>query len=579
MTVHDPRAYRPAPGAGRPLTSAVSPWLRWLGEAVWFVEHAFERARADARPEEDTRVRIFLIRAVFIAVFSGLAFGAANAALLAPRGGHGAAAVSGALQRADLTDRNGALLATNITHYGLYIDPAEVWDKEAAYRQIRRALPRISAERLRRVLNGDRRLIAQPGLTPAERQAVHALALGGVSFELEDRRVYPLNTSAAHLIGASDTGGQGTSGAELAFNDAIRAAGQRGEDFALSIDLRVQGVLENELAAMAAESQPKGAVGVIADTRTGEVLAMASWPTYDANQRGRASDDAALNRVTSGHYEMGSVFKTFTVAAAIDSGLADLDTMIDASQAYMIGNRRIQDFHATNKILSLEEVYLHSSNIGTSRMAVEMGADTMRSYFRKLGLLDAAPIELLESASPSGGRRWDDSSRASMSFGYGIMITPLQMTAATVALVNGGIYRPLSLRRGGTGAEGHRVVSAETSADIRQLMRANVLRGSGRAANAPGLRVGGKTGSANKLINGRYDFSRGVGSFASVFPADGPADAQRYVVFVLVDDPSNGSRQGGGVAAPVVGRTIDRIAGFLNVQRREDPPAAPVVRP
>ncbi|WP_428152597.1 peptidoglycan D,D-transpeptidase FtsI family protein [Brevundimonas sp.] len=549
-----------------------------MGEAVWFVEHAFERARADARPEEDTRVRIFLIRAVFVAVFSGLALGAANAALLAPRGGHGVSTVAGALQRADLTDRNGALLATNITHYGLYIDPSEVWDKDAAFRQIRRALPGISATRLRRVLDGDRRLIAQPGLTPAQRQAVHALALGGVSFEPEDRRVYPLNSSAAHLIGTADSGGQGVSGAELAFNDAIREAGAKGEDFALSIDLRVQGVLENELGAVASEVGAKGAVGVVADAKTGEILGMASWPTYDANRRGQASDDAALNRVTSAHYEMGSVFKTFTIATAIDTGLADLDTMIDASQAYMIGNRRIQDFHATNKILTLEEVYLHSSNIGTSRLAVEMGADTMRSYFQKLGLLDAAPIELKESARPRRPHDWSDSTRASMSFGYGIMITPLQMTAATVALVNGGIYRPLSLRRGGAGSEGHRVVSAETSAAMRELMRANVLRGSGGQANAPGLRVGGKTGSANKLVNGRYDASHGVGSFASVFPADGPADAQRYVIFVLIDEPSQGSRLGGAVAAPVVGRVADRIAGFLGVQRRIDPPAPVVAR-
>lgn len=573
MTVHEPRAYRPAPGANRPLTSTVSPWLRWMGEAVWFVEHAFERARADARPEEDTRVRIFLIRMVFVAVFSLLALGAARAALLAPQGRSGAAHVAGALQRADLTDRNGALLATNITHYGLYIDPSEVWDKDAAFRQIRRALPRISATRLRRVLAGDRRLIAQPGLTPAERQAVHALALGGLSFEPEDRRVYPLNSSAAHIIGTADSGGQGVSGAELAFNDAIRDAGAKGEDFALSIDLRVQGVLENELGAVASEVGAKGAVGVVADARTGEILGMASWPTYDANRRGQAPDDAALNRVTSAHYEMGSVFKTFTVAAAIDTGLADLDTMIDASQAYMIGNRRISDFHATNKILSLEEVYLHSSNIGTSRLAVEMGADTMRAYFAKLGLLDAAPIELKESARPRRPHDWSDSTRASMSFGYGIMITPLQMTAATVALVNGGIYRPLSLRRGGAGSEGHRVVSVETSAAMRELMRANVLRGSGGQANAEGLRVGGKTGSANKLVNGRYDPSHGIGSFAAVFPADGPADAQRYVVFVLIDEPSQGSRLGGAVAAPVVGRVTDRIAGFLGVQRRIDPPA------
>lgn len=572
MTVHDPRVFRPAPGVARPLTSTVSPWLRWMGEAVWFVEHAFERARADARPEEDTRVRIFLIRMVFIAVFSLLALGAANAALLAPRGGHGASAVAGALQRADLTDRNGALLATNITHYGLYIDPSEVWDRDAAFRQIRRALPGISATRLRRVLDGDRRLIAQPGLTPAERQAVHALALGGVSFEPEDRRVYPLNNSAAHLIGTADSGGQGVSGAELAFNDAIREAGARGEDFALSVDLRVQGVLENELGAVASEVGAKGAVGVVADARTGEILGMASWPAYDANRRGQASDNAALNRVTSAHYEMGSVFKTFTIATAIDTGLADLDTMIDASQAYMIGNRRIQDFHATNKILTLEEVYLHSSNIGTSRLAVQMGADTMRSYFTKLGLLDAAPIELKESARPRRPHDWSDSTRASMSFGYGIMITPLQMTAATVALVNGGIYRPLSLRRGGAGSEGHRVVSAETSAAMRELMRANVLRGSGGQANAEGLRVGGKTGSANKLVNGRYDPSHGVGSFAAVFPADGPDDTQRYVIFVLIDEPSQGSRLGGAVAAPVVGRVADRISGFLGVRRRIDPP-------
>ena len=578
MTTQDPRAYRPAPGAGRPLTSAVSPWLRWLGEAVWFVEHAFERARADARPEEDTRVRIFLIRAVFVAIFGALALGAAHAALLAPAGGRGAAHVAGALQRADLTDRNGALLATNITHYGLYIDPAEVWDRDAAFRQIRSALPRISATRLRRVLDGDRRLIAQPGLTPAERQAIHALALGGVSFEPEDRRVYPLNTSAAHLIGSADTGGQGVSGVELAFNDPIRAAGANGEPFALSIDLRVQGVLENELAATASEVGAKGAVGIIADARTGEILGMASYPSYDANRRGQASDDAALNRVTSAHYEMGSVFKSFTIAIALDKGLADLDTPIDASKPYMIGNRRIQDFHATNKILSLEEVYLHSSNIGTSRLAVEMGADSMRSYFSKLGLLDAAPIELRESARPRRPRDWSDSTRASMSFGYGIMITPLQMTAATVALVNGGVYRPLSLRRGGAGAEGHRVISPETSTAMRQLMRANVLRGSGGQANAAGLRVGGKTGSANKLVNGRYDASHGIGSFAAVFPADGPADAQRYVIFVLIDEPSQGSRLGGAIAAPVVGRVADRIAGFLNIQRRDDPPA-PVVVP
>lgn len=574
--------YRSAPGsrlAGRPLSAAVSPWLRWAGSMVWWVEHAFERARADDRPEEDSRVRIFFVMSVFCLVFACLAVGAARAALFGPRGGVGASASAQALQRADLVDRNGALLATNITHYGLYLDPAEVWDRGLAARQIKAAVPRVSAAKLKKVLDGDRRLIVLTGLTPAEKSAVHALALGGVSFEPEDRRVYPLNASAAHLIGASDTGGQGVSGAELAFNREIRAAGAAGRDFPLSIDLRVQGVLENELAATASEVAAKGAVGVVADAQTGEILGMASWPTYDANDRRGASDDQAMNRVTSAHYEMGSVFKTFTIAAAIDTGQADLGTMIDASQAYVVNGRRISDFHATNRILTLEEVYLHSSNIGTSRLAVEMGPDTMRDYFQRLGLLDAAPIELSESARPRRPRQWDDSTRASLSFGYGIMITPLQMTAAMVPLVNGGVYRPLSLRRGGAGGEGRRVVSAETSASMRELMRANVLRGSGKQADAAGLRVGGKTGSANKLVNGRYDASHGVGSFAAVFPADGPDTTRRYVVFVLIDEPSQGSRLGGAIAAPVVGRVADRIAGFLGVQRRIDPPQPVEARP
>jgi len=582
MSVQDHRFYRPPPATARqarPISSTVSPWLRWASEAVWFVEHAFERAHADARPEEDTRVRIFVIQMVFAVVFAGLAIGAAHAALFTPRNGGGAVVVAGALDRGDLTDRNGALLATNIVHYGLYIDPSEVWDRDAAFTQIRRVLPEVSAAKLRRVLDGDRRLIVQPGLTPAKRQAVHALALGGVSFEPEDRRVYPLNTSAAHLIGMADTGGQGVSGAELAFNDDIRAAGQRGQDFALSIDLRVQGVLENELASVASASGAKGAVGVVADANTGEILGMASWPTYDANRRGAATGDQALNRVTSGHYEMGSVFKTFTIAAALDTGQADMNTMLDASEAYVINGRRISDFHATNRILSLEEVYLHSSNIGTSRLAVELGSQGMRDYFQRFGLLNAAPIELKESARPRLPRDWSDSTRASMSFGYGIMITPLQMTAATVALVNGGLYRPLSLRRGGAGVEGRRVIRPETSAEIRQLMRANVLRGSGKQADAPGLHVGGKTGSANKLVNGRYDASHGIGSFAAVFPADGPDDAQRYVVFVLIDEPSQGSRLGGAVAAPVVGRVADRIAPFLGLARRFDPPTMAVATP
>jgi cell division protein FtsI (penicillin-binding protein 3) len=299
---------------------------------------------------------------------------------------------------------------------------------------------------------------------------------------------------------------------------------------------------------------------------------MASYPDFDPNSRAGAVPGATLNRAASAVYEMGSVFKTFTVAAGIDTGRADMETTFDASEAFVIGNRRITDFHAQNRVMTLEEVYLHSSNIGTSRLAVEMGPDVMKSYFQRLGLLEAAPIELKESARPIAPREWSDTTLASLSFGYGISITPLQMVAAMGALTNGGRYLPLSLRKGGALRQGEprQVVSEQTSLTVLDLLRRNVVRGSGNRAEAIGLRVGGKTGSANKLVNGRYDASHAIGSFAAVFPADGPVNARRYVIFVLMDEPATYPRTGGFVAAPAVGRIADRIAPFLGVARRAD---------
>lgn len=555
MSAHDPLAGgRQAYGVRR-----YAPSWRWLAEAMWWVEHSFGRARADARPEEDTRVRIFVLLALFSAVFVCLALGAARAALLAPHGTAGSASHPNAVVRADMVDRNGALLATNITHYGLYINPAEVWDRRDAAAKIRRALPRVSAARLNRVLNGERRLLLVNRLTPQEKVAVHALALGGVTFEPEDVRVYPLGQSARHVVGNVDTGGVGLSAAERAFNDEIRAAGARGESFQVSIDLRVQGVLENELAAAAAATGAKGAVGIITDVQTGEVLGMASYPA--SNSRNLAS---------AATYEMGSVFKTFTVAAAIDTGRADMNTLLDASEALQIGKRRITDFHAQNKVMTLEEVYLHSSNIGTSRLAVEMGPRVMRDYFERFGLLSKAPFEIA-SETPIIPRDWGDSTLASLSFGYGVSVTPLQVAAAMQALTNGGRYIPLTLRKGGRpDVQARQVVSPETSRVMLDLMRRNVVRGSGGRAEAPGLRVGGKTGSANKSVNGRYSTAHAIGTFAGVFPADGPVNARRYQVLVLIDEPQTYPRTGGFVAAPAVGRIADRIAPFLGVGRRAD---------
>ena len=551
----------------RHIPSATPSW-RWLTGLIWWIEHAFERAKADQRPEEDTRVRIALMLIVFSVLFIALVGGAGHAALLSGDPGAGGWRAGPVLARGDLTDRNGNLLAANIRHYGLYVEPAEVWDRETALEAMSAALPRLPRDRLRQALYGDRRVVVMNGLTPSERAALHELALGGVYFEAENARVYPLGGSAAHVIGFA--GERGVTGAELAFDREIRRAGATGEAVPLSIDLRVQAALENELYAAAAEMGARGAVGVVTNIQTGEVLAMASYPNFDPNRRGETGD-AELNRVTSAHYEMGSVFKAFTVAAGLDTGQADMTTTFDASDPLQIGNRTIRDFHAQNRVMTLEDVFLHSSNIGTSRLAIEMGGDTMQRYFQDLGLLDAAPIELHESAAPRRPVNWRDTTLASLSFGYGIMVTPAQAAAAMGSLLNGGRYVPLTLRP----AEGphpglRRVVSEDTSREMLALMRANVVRGSGSRADAPGLRVGGKTGSANKVVNGRYDPTVAIGTFAAVFPTDGPLDAPRYMVFILMDEPQGYPRTGGFVAAPVAGRVIDRIAGFLNVGRGAD---------
>ncbi len=558
MSAHDPHlGPRPAPSWG---VRRFTPSWRWLTEAMWWVEHAFGRAHADARPEEDTRVRIFVILSMFSAVFVCLTLGAVHAAVLRAGAGAGAANHPNAVGRADMVDRNGALLATNIVHYGLYIDPAQVWDRRAAAARIRRALPRVSKTRLDTALYGAHRQLVASRLTPREKVAIHNLALGGVTFEPEDVRVYPLGESARHVVGGVDTGGVGLSAAERAFNDEIRAAGARGESFQISIDLRVQGVLENELAAAAAASRAKGAVGVITDVQTGEVLAMASWPA--SNSR---------NLATAATYEMGSVFKTFTVAAALDTGRADMNTLLDASEALRFGRRRISDFHAQNRVMTLEEVYLHSSNIGTSLLSTQMGPRIMRDYFDRFGLLRTAPFEF-PSENPIQPGDWSDSTLASLSFGYGVSITPLQMAAAMGAVTNGGRFIPLTLRKGGRpDVRGRQIISPGTSLTMLDLMRRNVVSGSGGRAEAPGLRVGGKTGSANKSVNGRYSTAHAIGTFAGVFPADGPVNARRYQILVLIDEPQTRPRTGGVVAAPAVGRIADRIAGFLGVERRADP--------
>lgn len=550
----------------------------WLVSRVWGLERAFERAKAAGRAEDDTRIRIFFLLALFAAGFITLGVGATRAALFAPSLRSGGYAYGAGGPRADIVDRNGAMLAADLLHYGLYVDPREIWDAAETRRALRAALPQVPAARLDKALHGKRRVFLVGGLNPGVRGRIHDLGLPGVTFEPEQRRVYPLGRTAAHLIGFSDSGGQGLAGAELALDDAIRGGGPDHGSAPLSIDLRVQAALEDELYAAAVAHQAIGAVGIITNVRTGEVLGMASYPTFDPGAAGRTPSYALVNRAAASVYEMGSIFKVFTIAMGLDSGAATLASTFDTRQPIRIGGQTIHDYHPENKIMSVADIFIHSSNIGTTKLALQAGAGNMKHYFKDFGLLEAAPIELQESARPIAPRNWNENVVASASFGHAMSVSPLAVAAGMGAVLNGGTYVPLTIRpvKPGTRPEGKRVVSEETSRAMLSLMRLNVVRGTGGKANAPGLRVGGKTGSAEKAMGGRYVRDKLVASFAAVFPTDGPMEADRYFVLILMDEPKGtpetfGFATGGWTAAPATGRIIDRIAPFLNVARRPDP--------
>lgn len=557
-----------------------SPLSRWLGGWVWGVEHAFERARASGRPEEDTRVRIFVVLAVFLLGFVVLAVGATRAALFSGLDGDARASAFIGAARADLVDRNGMMLAADLLHYGLYVDPREVWDEPATRRALKDAIPGIEDARITRALKAGRRTFLVGGLTPQVRKAIHDLGLPGLSFEPESRRVYPLGQTGAHIIGFSDSGGVGLSGAERALNDELRQAAASGAGAVqLSIDLRIQAALEEELAAAAAEFTPKGAVGVVTNVHTGEILGMASWPSFDPNAPGKASDDAKLDRAAAQVFEMGSTFKGFTVAIGLDTGVATPASTFDASQPLKIGYRTIHDYHATRRVLTLVEVFQHSSNIGTARLALGVGPQRLEKYFHALGLTEPAPVELKESARPLTPRVWNEDAVASTSFGHGIDVTPLALARAYGGLVNGGIVVPLTIRKMAPGVRppGRRAVSEATSQQFLQIMRANVscTCGSGGNANVEGLNVGGKTGTGEKYDPAirAYSGTKQVSSFAATFPTDGALTDPRYFVLILLDEPhpsanTYGYSTGGWVAAPAAGKVIQRIAPFLGVRRR-----------
>jgi cell division protein FtsI (penicillin-binding protein 3) len=554
------------------LTRPFSPLGRW----ILGMEHAFERARASDKAVDDTRLRIFFVLALFGLGFVTLALGATRAALFSPWG-HGSDLVTPAPNaRAELTDRNGAILAIDEPRYGLYVDPHEMVHKADVRAALLAAMPAISPVKLDRILAGDKRQYVVGALSPDQRQQLHDLALPGVSFEEESGRAYPLDALAAHVIGFSSRDGIGLAGAEKAFDAQLRAPGAK--PLALSIDLRVQGALENELDQTSQTLGVADAAGIVVDVRTGEILALASFPNFDANDAGVADPKTMVNHVAATVYEPGSVMKVFTLAMGIDSGVATPDTMFDVATPLELPGQTIHDYDHGDAQLSLAHVFTHSSNIGAARLGLRAGPEIMGRYYHAFGLFAAAPSELAESAQPLTQKVLSPNTVASMSFGHAISVSPLAIATGMSAILDGGIYRPLTLKKlepGQAPASGRRIIQESTSETMMRLMRLNVTEGTGTRADAIGLRVGGKTGTATKLVHGHYVEGKNaanLASFAAIFPTDGPIDADRYLVLIMLDEPKpvqadSGVTSGGFTAAPAAERVIDRIAPFLGVRR------------
>ena len=469
------------------------------------------------------------------------------------------------MSRADIVDRNGTLLATNLRTASLYANPHKISDPDIAAARITQVLPDVSEEVLAAKLASDKSFVwIRRNLTPRQKFLVNHLGIPGLDFQDEEQRVYPHGHLAAHIVGFTNVDNVGIAGIEQSMDAAIAGAK---EPLRLSVDIRVQQILRQELAAQIEKFKAIGGGGIVMDVHSGEVVAMVSLPDFDPNAPAQAPDETRFNRITLGVYELGSVFKIFNHAIALETGAATLTKRYDATKPIRISRFRISDFHAENRWLTVPEIFEHSSNIGSAKMALDIGTEAQRKYLGHLGLLRRTSIELPEQAQPMYPAQWREINTMTIAYGHGIAVSPLHLASAVAATVNGGILRPATLIRDRTPATGGvQVFAAETSDKMRRLLRLVVEKGTGKNAEAPGYLVGGKTGTAEKQVNGSYKRNSLISSFVGVFPANMP----RFVVYVMLDEPkrikeSHGFATGGWTAAPVVGSVIARVAPLFAI--------------
>ncbi|NNC36787.1 MAG: penicillin-binding protein 2 [Acidimicrobiales bacterium] len=472
--------------------------------------------------------------------------------------------------RADILDRNGELLATTLETYSLSADPGKVWDPVASTEAITSVLPDLDAALVEERLSSNKGFVwIRRNLTPRERQLVFSLGLPELTFWIEPRRVYPRERLAAHVLGFTDIDMNGTAGAERAFDLALSDKNTDAKH--LSIDMRVQYALDDELRSGMAHFKAKAAAGVVMNIKNGEILGMISLPDFDPNQSGKALPENRLNRASMSVYELGSTFKPINIALAYEAGVIREGEKLPVQNKIVIQRKSIKDDHPSNVPLSIPDVLAESSNRGSVILARRAGAEAQQTLLRNLGLFDKVPFELAESAKPLLPREWQDITTATVSYGHGLSVTPLALATALATVLNGGVYiQPtIEKRPGGVQPVGRRVISTETSQKLVDMMRYVVTDGTGRNARVSGYGLMGKTGTADKLVNGKYALRTVVTSFVGAFPHSDPT----YLVYIMYDEPqavkgTYGYATAGWNAAKTSGKIVERIAPILGVKRR-----------
>jgi cell division protein FtsI (penicillin-binding protein 3) len=551
------------------------------------LRHEVTRSAARSRAES----RLFVLGLFFTVAFVGIGLRMGFLASTPPAEPNTALGTSEfTATRAEIQDRRGRLLATNLETSALYVHPHELVDPARAARELARLFPDLNEARMLADFTGPRKFLwLRKVMSPEQQQAVHDIGEPGLLFATREMRLYPNGALAAHVLGGAAFAREdvraaeiiGTAGVERTFDDRLRDPALANDPLQLSLDLTAQTAMEDVLSTGMTLMNAKGAAGVLMDVHTGEVLAIASLPDFDPNDRpapptkGDPTESPIFNRAVQGVYELGSTFKIFTVAQAMDLQLIGPETVIDTRGPMVKGRHRITDFRNYGPELTVDEVIVKSSNIGTARIALMIGAERQRAFLELMGMTQATGIEIAEARTgrPILPARWSDIVTMTVSYGHGFSTTPLHLAAGYAMIANGGTRVEPTLIRRSTPQYGPRVVTEETANRARTMLRHVVTEGTGQVADVPGYLVAGKTGTADKpKPGGGYHAKKVIATFAAMFPADDP----RYVLVVSLDEPVNTlgrepTRTAGSTAAPVAAELIRRVAPLLDLKPRIEP--------